>query len=621
MKLSICSLIVLCVVPLLTTTTVAGQLPNCSINFDSSCPDVTPECGATFNGGDSCVVEGLTGCYSSGAFSYKVTPSSPLTITLSDDLNNLSVFFAHQAAAGAGTMTFFDASGQPVGTPLTTNGPCESGPMPPKQMQCLSSPVRRIGVTASGGAVWIDDFEVNPCDDGNACTDDDCDAASGCANEPIDCDDGDPCTTDTCNAGNCAHTPLFCDDGLFCNGVDTCDPAVGCVPGAAPCADPTPVCDEDNDQCVECLVDADCAAGETCPNNTCVMLACQTPADCDDGLFCNGAETCDLDSNTCVPGAAPCADPTPVCDEANDQCVACVVDADCDDGLFCNGTETCDPQLGCVSGGGPCASQLCDEGGDVCVNCLVDSDCDDDVFCNGTEPCNVDTGSCQPGSDPCPNQLCDEGGDACVDCLVDAGCDDGVFCNGAETCDTDTGTCQDGSDPCAGLMCDPGSSSCVECLTDADCDDGVFCNGAETCVQSACQPGADPCAADEPCNEDQETCEPAGVDGDNGNDNGNANDNGDAGGDTELLDDDGDGVLNDDDQCPDTPASETVDSVGCSDSQEAVEDGGETGEEDLSSGLCGEGSCGGIGMVSLAWTITALAAMRASRRRRQTCGR
>jgi len=50
--------------------------------------------------------------------------------------------------------------------------------------------------------------------------------------------------------------------------------------------------------------------------------ACTTDADCDDGLFCTGAESCD--NGTCVavsacPPGGGCLDP--VCDEATDQCL------------------------------------------------------------------------------------------------------------------------------------------------------------------------------------------------------------------------------------------------------------------------------------------------------------
>ncbi|MFQ5494724.1 MAG: IPTL-CTERM sorting domain-containing protein [Phycisphaerae bacterium] len=44
---------------------------------------------------------------------------------------------------------------------------------------------------------------------------------------------------------------------------------------------------------------------------------CTVDADCDDGLFCNGTETCVL--QFCVPGFAPC-EPGQVCDEAAGDC-------------------------------------------------------------------------------------------------------------------------------------------------------------------------------------------------------------------------------------------------------------------------------------------------------------
>jgi hypothetical protein len=55
----------------------------------------------------------------------------------------------------------------------------------------------------------------------------------------------------------------------------------------------------------------------------------------------------------------------------------CTVNADCDDGLFCNGAETC---VGgsCQAGSNPCAAgEACDETNDVCVpggGCVVDDD-------------------------------------------------------------------------------------------------------------------------------------------------------------------------------------------------------------------------------------------------------
>jgi len=67
-----------------------------------------------------------------------------------------------------------------------------------------------------------------------------------------DCDDGIACTIDSCDeaADGCVHTPNhgLCSDGLFCNGVEKCDPVVGCRPGPPPpCG--RRGCDEANDRC------------------------------------------------------------------------------------------------------------------------------------------------------------------------------------------------------------------------------------------------------------------------------------------------------------------------------------------------------------------------------------
>jgi len=124
------------------------------------------------------------------------------------------------------------------------------------------------------------------CDDGNACTDDTCDKTAGCAfakKSSGTCEDGNPCTeNDTCVDGTCtAGTAKTCDDKNPCT-TDTCDPGTGCVNGFN--IDP-----------------------------------------CNDGVFCNGADTC-KDGVCAVHAGNPCGK---VCDEAGDQCVGCVTDADC----------------------------------------------------------------------------------------------------------------------------------------------------------------------------------------------------------------------------------------------------------------------------------------------------
>jgi glucose/arabinose dehydrogenase len=67
-----------------------------------------------------------------------------------------------------------------------------------------------------------------------------------------DCDDGVACTDDDCVAGDCVFTPndANCpDDGLFCNGTDACDPTLDCVAGAARGCPAGQLCDEATDSC------------------------------------------------------------------------------------------------------------------------------------------------------------------------------------------------------------------------------------------------------------------------------------------------------------------------------------------------------------------------------------
>lgn len=113
--------------------------------------------------------------------------------------------------------------------------------------------------------------------------------------------------------------------------------------------------------------------------------------------------------------------------------VPCINPGQCDDGLFCNGVETCDGEGFCAPGADPCPGQACNEDTDSCVQCVGNAECSDGLFCNGEEVC-VD-GVCQDGADPCsPPLVCNEANDTCVGCTNDGQCDDGSYCNGEEYC-------------------------------------------------------------------------------------------------------------------------------------------------------------------------------------------
>lgn len=145
------------------TGSVVATLPSCTIDFESACPSTSPQCGASFSGGDGCDSGGPATCSSSGLFSYKITTAAPLTITFSADVRSLEMFFAHQGASSSGEMRFFDAvaGGNEVADPLLTNGDCLSV-TPAMQRIAFPAAVRRVEVVATGGTVWIDDFRVSP---------------------------------------------------------------------------------------------------------------------------------------------------------------------------------------------------------------------------------------------------------------------------------------------------------------------------------------------------------------------------------------------------------------------------------------------------------------------------
>ncbi len=112
------------------------------------------------------------------------------------------------------------------------------------------------------------------CDDGDACNGIEvCSNGLCVAGMPIVCNDGDDCNgLEVCSNGICIEgAPLECDDGLFCTGIETCFNSA-CESSGDPCTNPSlPVCDEDGNTCVECLIEADCDSGSYCASdNTCL---------------------------------------------------------------------------------------------------------------------------------------------------------------------------------------------------------------------------------------------------------------------------------------------------------------------------------------------------------------
>ncbi|MFQ5514510.1 MAG: hypothetical protein ACE5FG_08715, partial [Myxococcota bacterium] len=431
--------------------------------------------------------------------------------------------------------------------PVADGTSCEDGSL------CTTADVCQTGTCVGG--------PPPNCNDGNSCTNDSCNPAIGCLNNPVTdgtvCSDDSVCTTgDSCTAGVCTGTPVACDDGLFCNGAETCDPVLGCQAGTPPVVDDGVACtidgcDEATDTVQNVPDDTLCSDGLFCNGNEfcdplldcqagtpptiddgvgCTIDSCDEVGDqvvhsptaslCDDGLFCNGAEVCDplLD---CQAGTPPTIDDGVACtvdgcDEGLDQVVHTPDDNLCSDGLFCNGAEFCDLALGCQAGAPPaiddgvsCTSDSCDEVSDQVLHTPDQTLCDDTLFCNGTEVCDAVL-DCQAGAPPplddgvaCTIDTCDEVADQILHTPDQTVCNDTLFCNGLETCDPLAG-CQSGPAPtvddgisCTIDSCDEVADQVVNTPTNSLCDDGLFCNGAEFCDPTQdCQSGTPPAIDD-----------------------------------------------------------------------------------------------------------------------------
>jgi hypothetical protein len=151
------------------------------------------------------------------------------------------------------------------------------------------------------------DFGTEGCDDGDPCTVDGFDAATGCVNKPLVCDDGVDCTVDQCVAsvGGCVSTPddSLCADGSDCT-AELCDPASGCQ------FDPAGVC------CGNGVVEGDeeCDAGASAASATCSPTCAVLPFDAPCvGLTQAAAGACAPVALATGPAACPSGDVNPLC--------------------------------------------------------------------------------------------------------------------------------------------------------------------------------------------------------------------------------------------------------------------------------------------------------------------
>jgi hypothetical protein len=361
------------------------------------------------------------------------------------------------------------------------------------------------------GGVCAGEPGVN-CNDGNPCTDDECVAASGCANVPnnIPCQDGSVCTVgDQCGWGKCiGGKPLPCDDGNDCTD-DSCDAALGCVAAfnQAMCDDQNPCTTGDHCEqgsCVSAGIDG-CNDGNGCTTDWCdAGKGCQHQPNkllCDDGNACTNGDVCE--AGKCKPGDVVVCDDGNVCtDDWCDPQSSCQHKsnaASCDDKNTCTTKDACAGGA-CVGTGSkdcddqnPCTKDIClPDGGCQHENLL--GPCTDDDACTTGDACKA--GKCTGG--PAPD--CEDG-NVCTDdsCHVQFGC---IHANNTAACD-DSNACTE-ADKCANGLCLPGApkkcaddnvcttdtcdpaKGCLTTLNQVACDDSNLCTTGDHCHLGQC---------------------------------------------------------------------------------------------------------------------------------------
>lgn len=412
-----------------------------------------------------------------------------------------------------------------------------------------------------GNACTVGDSCVEPaclagtpteCDDANPCTSDSCDPSTGkCVflAAAVPCVDGDACTVnDNCVDGVCLGgevTPCA-DDGNACT-LEGCNPATGeCVSLASdgPCVDGN-LCTV-QDTCVQGV----CAPGKSvvCDDaNPCTKDAC-TPAvgvcvytpitgPCDDGNLCTQAEACA--DGKCAGVLKACDDQNPCtidfCDVQTGKCTSIGATGGCDDGDPCTTIDSCSGGT-CKGGapkdcddGEPCTTDACSAGN--CQHapatgpCVDSNPCTTVDFCKGGKcvgagnvcPCTQENaGTICNDNNPCTTDGCIVATSACQNTALDGvTCSDGDGCTGLDVCLSGTCTglqpkdCNDANN-CTDDSCDPLTAACKNSPNVNSCTDGNACTQGDACKDGICKGGStQSCDDGIPCTLD--TCTSGGA--------------------------------------------------------------------------------------------------------------
>lgn len=344
------------------------------------------------------------------------------------------------------------------------------------------------------------------CDDGNPCTLGDVCGIATCLPGPVtDCTDGDFCTTDSCDlASGCTHTVFLgpCNDKDACTSGDTCTLVSG---GKILCTGASISCHDDN----SCTLDT-CDAAKGCIHT---LLPVKT--ECDDNNACTLGDECDHLGN-CLGAPIACSDgnvcTADLCDVSGTCTFAIQSGGPCSDSDPCTLGDACQAGV-CASGAvqvcgddNPCTDDSCDSTLGACVFAPNNHPCDDGDACTINDVCK--SGFCISGLNPgcsdgkeCTADHCNTTTGGCEFTALPNGvsCSDGLACTAGDVCASGACApgpapiCADGND-CTSDGCDAASGACVfTALSSTPCSDGDVCSGNDLCTAGQCVPGANVC--------------------------------------------------------------------------------------------------------------------------------
>ena len=257
------------------------------------------------------------------------------------------------------------------------------------------------------------------CQDG-ICYECTADNTAACAGETPLCDtERNRCAT-CIDAGDCTGPEASrCAEGVCvaCEGNDDCTHLPGlpaCEDGVcyqctelhtSECSDDTPMCNAEENRCVECIEQAHCTS--------------TTESQCSDGMCaaCSADDHCthipDLpacNDGTCVECTAEstdaCTDGTPYCHADSNNCVACLDHTHCTDpaAAQCSPTHACEPCSDNTHCDGVEGLPICDD--TQCVECTLYAHCPSGEVCNyTTQECVAACRECNPIDDDCAEVL------------------------------------------------------------------------------------------------------------------------------------------------------------------------------------------------------------------------